>query len=159
MKTARIFKSGNSQAVRLPREFQLDVKEVEILKKDGDLILRPMRKMWKDYFDRGRRFTKGFPDHIEDILPEERRLWWSNICWIRTFVSPWSSPGPKERGSDFRVFRQRKWGYPVLLPLNSGTGSYSLDSLKLLWTFCLELSYWSHRPIFSKKPRLPDYIF
>jgi antitoxin VapB len=75
MRTARIFKSGNSQAVRLPREFQLDGKEVEILKKDGDLILRPMRKTWKDYFDRARRFTKDFPDHIEDILPEERRLW------------------------------------------------------------------------------------
>jgi len=75
MRTARIFKSGNSQAVRLPREFQLDAKEVEILKKDGDLILRPMKKTWKDYFHRARRFSEDFPDHIEDILPEERRLW------------------------------------------------------------------------------------
>ncbi|MFB3885553.1 MAG: antitoxin [Thermodesulfobacteriota bacterium] len=75
MKTARVFKSGNSQAVRLPREFQLDVNEVELFQKDGDLILRPMRKTWKDYFDRCRRFTDDFPDHIEDILPEEGRSW------------------------------------------------------------------------------------
>ena len=75
MKTARVFKSGNSQAVRLPKEFQLDVKEVEIFQKDGDLVLRPMRKSWKDYFNRGRRFTGDFPDRIEDVLAEERRLW------------------------------------------------------------------------------------
>jgi len=30
MKTAKIFKSGNSQAVRLPKELQFDVSEVEI---------------------------------------------------------------------------------------------------------------------------------
>jgi len=75
MKTARIFKSGNSQAVRLPKEFQLSVKEVEVFKKDGNLILRPMKKTWKDYFARSRRFTEDFPDHIEDILPEERPSW------------------------------------------------------------------------------------
>jgi len=75
MKTARVFKSGNSQAVRLPKEFQLDVKEVEVFQKDGDLVLRPMRKSWKDYFNRGRKFTGDFPDHVEDVLAEERRLW------------------------------------------------------------------------------------
>jgi len=30
MSTAKIFKSGNSQALRLPKEFQFDVPEVEI---------------------------------------------------------------------------------------------------------------------------------
>jgi antitoxin VapB len=33
MKTAKIFRSGNSQAVRIPKEFQLEGNEVEILKK------------------------------------------------------------------------------------------------------------------------------
>lgn len=75
MKTARVFKSGNSQAVRLPKEYQLDVKEVGIFQKDGDLVLRPVRKTWKDYFNRGRRFTEDFPNHIEDVLAEKRRLW------------------------------------------------------------------------------------
>ena len=74
MKTARVFKSGNSQAVRLPKEFQFDAKEVAIFKKDGDIVLRPLSKTWKDYLERGRRFTEDFPDRIDDQPPEERGL-------------------------------------------------------------------------------------
>ena len=66
MRTARVFKSGNSQAVRLPKEFQIDAKEVEIFKENGDLILRPVTKTWKAYLEHGRRFTKDFPDRIAD---------------------------------------------------------------------------------------------
>lgn len=33
MRTASIFKSGNSQAVRLPKDFRFDVREVEILRR------------------------------------------------------------------------------------------------------------------------------
>lgn len=40
MDTAKIFKSGNSQAVRLPKEFQFDVPEVDIFRRDGEVILR-----------------------------------------------------------------------------------------------------------------------
>lgn len=75
MKTARVFKSGNSQAVRLPREFQLDVREVNVFQKGGDLVLRPVKKTWKDYFDRGRRFSDDFPERIKDIPAEERLSW------------------------------------------------------------------------------------
>ena len=35
MKTAKVFKSGNSQAVRIPREFQLEGDEVEIRRQGG----------------------------------------------------------------------------------------------------------------------------
>ncbi|MFO7667854.1 MAG: type II toxin-antitoxin system VapB family antitoxin [Desulfobacterales bacterium] len=75
MKTARVFKSGNSQAVRLPREFKLNVSEVHVFKKDGDLVLRPFQKTWQDYFNRGRRFSVDFPDTIEDLDLEEKTLW------------------------------------------------------------------------------------
>jgi antitoxin VapB len=40
----KVFKSGNSQAVRIPQEFQLVTKEVEILKRGEELIIRPVRK-------------------------------------------------------------------------------------------------------------------
>jgi antitoxin VapB len=40
MDTARIFKSGNSQAVRLPKEFQFDVKEVQIFRRGEEVILK-----------------------------------------------------------------------------------------------------------------------
>lgn len=38
MHTARIFTSGNSQAVRLPREFRFKGSEV-VIKKIGDMVL------------------------------------------------------------------------------------------------------------------------
>lgn len=40
MALTKVFKSGNSQAVRIPKEFQLDVDEVEIVKRGNDLIIR-----------------------------------------------------------------------------------------------------------------------
>jgi len=40
MTTTRVFQSGNSQAVRIPHEFQLDVTEVEIFRRGDELILR-----------------------------------------------------------------------------------------------------------------------
>ncbi len=43
MTTAKVFQSGNSQAVRLPREMRFDVSEVEIIRHGDLLILRPLR--------------------------------------------------------------------------------------------------------------------
>ncbi|MHB8423808.1 MAG: antitoxin, partial [Gammaproteobacteria bacterium] len=40
MSTARIFKSGNSQAVRLPKEFRFRAKEVEIFRRGEEVVLR-----------------------------------------------------------------------------------------------------------------------
>jgi antitoxin VapB len=38
MQTARIFNNGNSQAVRLPKEFRFEEDEV-IIKKVGDMVI------------------------------------------------------------------------------------------------------------------------
>jgi len=41
--TTRIFKNGNSQAVRIPQEFRLDVTQVEISRNaNGDLVIHPL---------------------------------------------------------------------------------------------------------------------
>jgi antitoxin VapB len=72
MPKAKVFRSGNSQAVRLPKELRLDAKEVTVYRHDGDLILRPVRKTWREYLDHGRRFTQDFPDQIDDSPAEER---------------------------------------------------------------------------------------
>lgn len=40
MATARVFKSGNSQAVRLPKQFRVKSKEVEIYKRGDEIVLR-----------------------------------------------------------------------------------------------------------------------
>lgn len=38
---AKVFQSGNSQAVRLPKEFRLEVNEVEISREGDAIVLRP----------------------------------------------------------------------------------------------------------------------
>ena len=38
---AKVFRSGNSQAVRLPKEFRFDVDEVEISREGDAVVLRP----------------------------------------------------------------------------------------------------------------------
>ena len=52
MKTAKIFKNGKNQAVRLPRQFEFNgIKEV-LIKKEGDnIVLIPARKSWTSFAD------------------------------------------------------------------------------------------------------------
>lgn len=47
MDTAKIFWSGRSQAVRLPKAFRLEGSEVRIRKQGQALILEPLAKDWK----------------------------------------------------------------------------------------------------------------
>ncbi len=44
MTTARVFRSGNSQAVRLPKQFRLSSKEVEIVRRGDEIVLREKKK-------------------------------------------------------------------------------------------------------------------
>lgn len=44
MTIARVFKSGNSQAVRLPKQFRLDASEVEIFRRGDEIVLRAKPK-------------------------------------------------------------------------------------------------------------------
>ncbi len=43
MATARVFKSGNSQAVRLPKEFRFDLDAVEVARRGDEIVLRAPR--------------------------------------------------------------------------------------------------------------------
>lgn len=51
MKTAKIFKNGNSQAVRIPKEFQFDVSEVEIFKRGDEIVLRKKQENLSRVFE------------------------------------------------------------------------------------------------------------
>jgi antitoxin VapB len=49
--TAKIFKNGRSQAVRLPKEFRLKGTEVSIRKEGDKVILEPLEKtQWPERF-------------------------------------------------------------------------------------------------------------
>lgn len=41
MAVTKVFRSGNSQAVRIPREFQLNSDAVEIFRRGDEVVLRP----------------------------------------------------------------------------------------------------------------------
>ena len=48
MKTAKVFKQGNSQAVRLPKEFRFQEDEVYIRKNGDNVLLIPKKtERWK----------------------------------------------------------------------------------------------------------------
>jgi antitoxin VapB len=60
MKTARIFKSGNSQAVRLPKEFHLEGAEVYIKRVGPGVLLMPKGDPWASLSDSLAKFSDDF---------------------------------------------------------------------------------------------------
>jgi antitoxin VapB len=73
MSKARVFKSGNSQAVRLPKEFRFDVKEVEIFRRGDEIILRKPKRNLR----RALALLQSLPDDFmaegrQDSPPQER---------------------------------------------------------------------------------------
>jgi antitoxin VapB len=71
-KTAKVFMSNRSQAVRLPKEFQFATSEVYIRKEGDDVILSPRPMSWEAYLERGPVASSGFMDGIEDLPLQER---------------------------------------------------------------------------------------
>lgn len=72
----RVFMSGNSQAVRIPREFQLDVSEVEIIKRGDELILRKITRNLSEAFHLLTMMPADFMADVRmDDLPQEREAW------------------------------------------------------------------------------------
>ena len=71
MTTARVFRSGNSQAVRLPKQFQFKNQEVEIFRRGDEVILREIPASLARAF----HVIASLPDDLElpkDDLPQER---------------------------------------------------------------------------------------
>lgn len=70
--TAKVFVSGRSQAVRIPKKFRFNTNEVFVEQEGDRIVLTPRPKSWDQYFAKAKPFSDDFPDHIEDLLPEER---------------------------------------------------------------------------------------
>lgn len=51
MAEARVFKSGNSQALRLPKEFRFESDRVEIFRRGNEIVLRELRPSAAEIFD------------------------------------------------------------------------------------------------------------
>jgi antitoxin VapB len=46
METAKVFWSGRSQAVRLPKQFRMDAREVRLRQRGNGIILEPIPDTW-----------------------------------------------------------------------------------------------------------------
>ncbi|HEY3975079.1 MAG TPA: type II toxin-antitoxin system VapB family antitoxin [Candidatus Sulfotelmatobacter sp.] len=74
MGTARVFKSGNSQAVRLPKEFRFKSEEVEIFRRGKEIVLREKSNDMARAFE----LIAGLPEDVlraaaEDDGPPQKR--------------------------------------------------------------------------------------
>lgn len=47
METAKVFWSGRSQAIRLPRAFRVDGREVRIRRRGRAIVLEPLPDSWE----------------------------------------------------------------------------------------------------------------
>jgi len=73
MKTARVFKSGNSQAIRLPKDFRFNTSEVEIYRRRGEIVLREKRRGLGRAFELLASLPDDFmPGDREDAPPQKR---------------------------------------------------------------------------------------
>jgi len=65
MQTARLFRNGRSQAVRLPKEFQFRGEEVLIQRHGEAVLLIPHEKAWEV-------FMEGLSGFSEDFMRDGR---------------------------------------------------------------------------------------
>jgi antitoxin VapB len=72
MVTARVFKSGNSQAVRLPKEFRVESRELEIFRRGREIILREPEANMARAFDLLSALPDDFLMERAQTLPQER---------------------------------------------------------------------------------------
>ncbi len=76
--TAKLFRNGRSQAVRLPAEFRFPGAEVYVRRdpKTGDVILSRRPDSWQDFFDLVDTLDipEDFMSNRGDRPPQKRKL-------------------------------------------------------------------------------------
>jgi len=71
-KTAKVFMTNRSQAVRLPKEFRFSTTEVFIRREGEEVILSPRPADWGSYLTDGPQASSGFMDQVEEQPVQER---------------------------------------------------------------------------------------
>ncbi len=72
MKIAKLFQNGQSQAVRLPKEFRFEGEEVFIKKVGKVTILLPIKNPWGPLLDSINKFSDDFMDTRDQPEQQER---------------------------------------------------------------------------------------
>ena len=73
MKTAKLFKNGDSQAVRLPKEFRFDGSEVFIKRVGSAVVLLPRGRSWDTLVESLAKFPSDFLEAREQPGAADRR--------------------------------------------------------------------------------------
>ncbi len=74
MDTAKLFKNGRSQAVRLPKQYSLPGKEVYVKKLNKVVVLIPKESdPWQPLVDSLEKFSDDFYDFGRDQGTHEKR--------------------------------------------------------------------------------------
>jgi len=73
MKTAKLFKNGDSQAVRLPKEFRFEGTEVLIKRVGNAVVLLPRTKSWDTLVDSLAKFPSDYLESREQPTAIDRR--------------------------------------------------------------------------------------
>lgn len=76
--TAKLFRNGRSQAVRLPADFRFPGSEVYVRRdpSTGDVILSRRPDSWQDFFDLvdSLDIPEDFMSNRRDLPPQRRKL-------------------------------------------------------------------------------------
>ncbi len=72
MKTAKLFRNGQSQAVRLPKEFRFDGDAVFIKKSGSAVVLIPLTHSWDSLIGSLDKFSKDFMKERRQPAQQER---------------------------------------------------------------------------------------
>ncbi len=72
MKTAKVFQNGQSQAVRLPKEFRFDDDRVFIKKLGNVVMLIPAKESWASLIDSLDKFTNDFMSERDQPAVQSR---------------------------------------------------------------------------------------
>ena len=100
MTDTTVFQSGNSQAVRLPKEFRFSSKTVEIFRRGDEVVLREKRRTMGDVLDSLPPVTPEMAAEMELVFacareaqPVQERDW--DALWGADAAAAAPS-GPKE---------------------------------------------------------------
>lgn len=74
MTTAKLFKNGQSQAVRLPKEFRLEGDEVYIKRVGRTIILIPKDNPWESLINSLDKFSDDFMAERKQPPVEDREI-------------------------------------------------------------------------------------
>jgi antitoxin VapB len=89
-KVTAVFTSGNSQAVRIPKEFQIKTRQVTIVQRGDELVLKPKYKTLGELLASLSKMTEKEAlawDKAMEIIREDRKQPHQERDWANLFGS------------------------------------------------------------------------